>query len=45
MGLIGKPSKLKRALQAGFGLPSKGSPRPSMTRPKSSGPKQAVPKS
>ncbi len=45
MGLMGKPSKLKRALQAGLGLPSKGSPRPSITRPKSSGPRQAVPKS
>ena len=44
MGLMGKPSKLKRDLQAGLGLPSKGSPRPSMTRPNSSGPKQAVPK-
>ena len=39
MGLIGRPSKLKRSLQTGAGLPSSGSPRPSITRPNNSGPK------
>ena len=44
IGLMGKPSKLKRVVHLGLGLPSRGSPRPSITRPNNSGPRQAVPK-